>query len=76
MSWGEYIKHRPVEILTFYPPVVVNILKKAIEHLEHDGKSVVDFRGEHLIDFQPCRWPSQAWSRDGVLDLGCDQTIG
>lgn len=34
LSWGEDMEHRPVELLTFYPPTAENVSKKAIENLK------------------------------------------
>lgn len=75
MSWGEDIKHCPVELLTFYPPGAENISKIAIEHLKYDGKSVVDFRTQHLKDFPSLPlgiysmvegWRIESWMRSDI----------
>ena len=51
LSWGEDIKHRPVELLMFDPFGGENEPKKAIGHMKYDGKLVVDYRQEPVQNF-------------------------
>ena len=51
LSWGEDIKHRPVELRMFDPSGGENEPKKAIGHLKYDGKLVVDYRHEPVQAF-------------------------
>ena len=72
LSWREDIEHRPVELLTFYPPTAGNVSRKAIENLKYDSKLLLDFRGKPIRDFPSLPsvissmvegWRIEAWMR-------------
>lgn len=72
LSWGGDIRHRPVELLSFYPPAAENVSNKAIGNLKYDDKLLLDFRGKPLKDFPSLPlvisstvegWRVEAWAR-------------
>ena len=82
LSWGEHIKHRPVELLSFHQPSANKASKNATGNLRYDGKLLLDFRGEPLRDFSSLPliissavegWRVEAWmrsdSRMGMTDI-------
>ena len=66
------MEHRPVELLTFYPPTAENVSKKEIENLKLNSKLLLDFHGNPVRDFPSLPlvissmvegWRIEAWMR-------------
>lgn len=81
LSWDKDIPHRPAQLDLLERPPATNVSAQVIEHLEYNGKILVDIHGEPLRDFSTLPlvisskvegWRVEAWLRSDTRIAAAD----